>query len=259
MGNVQLARASASQNAAVVAMAKGFGRYGPMEEKTVRTAEVTGDELSYLRQRREMLRSMTPEQALQVIEFHDGLNVFEAVALAKKQGKIIVPNDVHDRILTEIDKDYTAWTGTSVIYEKPDTSFKDKVVYSWKHDDVQHSVTFNVPKQFRRKKNCALVVEYPDFEFASLGDNRFELKVAEGYVSLLEHFPKASDKWYEYDERFRIPIGNPGDKGKSRRCLWRRDGGYVGLVARGGGGWDGVRRYAGLDGGPSGALGVAVF
>jgi hypothetical protein len=241
-------------------MASKFGRYGPMEEKAVRKAEVTGDELSYLRQRREMLRSMTPEQALQVIEFHEGLNAFEALELAKKQGKVIVPNDVHDRIFTETDKVYRAWTGTAVIYEKPDAPFKDKVVYAWKHGGMQYFVTFNVPQQFIGKTNCALVVEHPDFDLVSLGDNNFRLKADEGSLNLIEHFPKETHMWYAYDKKFRIPTGNPRNAEESRRRLWRTDGEHVGLVAR-------VNDYnlgygredVGLNGWPSLGFGVAVF
>ncbi|MEW6035065.1 MAG: hypothetical protein AB1529_00490 [Candidatus Micrarchaeota archaeon] len=103
---------------------KRFGRYKPEDHATVRPAQLRGDELGHLRQKRELLRSMSPEQAMQVIEFHQGLNVFEALALAKKERKILVPNYVLDRILTETDDavffgNYPVWTGTAVVYEAP--------------------------------------------------------------------------------------------------------------------------------------------
>ncbi|NYZ73657.1 hypothetical protein H0O00_00785 [Candidatus Micrarchaeota archaeon] len=217
MGNIQIARAPAIRNAATVAMANRFGKYGPMEEKAVRNVEVAGDELSYLRQRCEMLRSMTPEQAFSVIESHKGLNVSEALELAKREKKLIVPNDVHDRILTETDSRYVAWTGTAVIYEVPDKPFGEKVIFNWNVDNAQYTATFDVPQQFIGKTNCVLVVEYPDFGFVGLGDNRFQLKAAEGAVSLIEHFPKKSNEWYEYDERFRIPTGSPKKEANSTR------------------------------------------
>ncbi|NYZ74496.1 hypothetical protein H0O00_05105 [Candidatus Micrarchaeota archaeon] len=215
----------------VVAMANRFARYKPETERTVRKVEVSGDELSYLRQRCEMLRSMTPEQALQVIEFHKDLNAFQALDLAKREKKLIVPNDVHDRILTETDKKYTVWTGTLVIYEAPDKSFGEKVVFDSEFNKP-YTVSFEVPEKFRGKRNCALVVEHPDFEFVYSGNNRFELKTAEGHVSLLEYFPKASKEWYEYDERFRIPVGEPKRINRSLRRLYRNYAEYIGSLLR---------------------------
>jgi hypothetical protein len=241
-----------------------------MDEIPTRKAEVSGDELSYLRKRREMLRSMTPKQALQVIEFHDGLYMFQALDLARKEKKLIVPNDVHDRILTETKADYHAWTGTVVIYEAPDKPFKDKVVFfDFGHDiiwgrfrNVQVSFSFDVPQQFRGKKNCALVVEHPDFELIPLGDNNFQLKAAEGRVSLLEHFPKQAGKWHNYDKKFRIPVDSQEQRDDSTRYLWRPGAGHVDLVARSCGYdvyGDSRRRYVVFDVKPQGTYGVAVF
>jgi hypothetical protein len=243
-------------------MASKFGRYGPMDEIPTRKAEVSGDELSYLRKRREMLRSMTPKQALQVIEFHDGLYMFQALDLARKEKKLIVPNDVHDRILTETKADYHAWTGTVVIYEAPDKPFKDKVVFAWDNNAVQHQLMFNVPQQFIGKTNCVLVVEHPDFDLVSLGDNNFQLKAAEGRVSLLEHFPKQAGKWHNYDKKFRIPVDSQEQRDDSTRYLWRPGAGHVDLVARSCGYdvyGDSRRRYVVFDVKPQGTYGVAVF
>ncbi|NYZ74128.1 hypothetical protein H0O00_03220 [Candidatus Micrarchaeota archaeon] len=245
-------------DAPVLAMAKGFGRYKPEEEKPVRKVEVSGDELSYLRRRREMLRSMTVEQILQVIEFHKDLNVFQALKLAKKQGKFIVPNYILDRILTETGKRHNAWTGTAVIYETPDKPFAEKVVYSWDDANVQYFVTFEVPQPFRGKTNCILVVEHPDFDIVSLGDNNFQLKAAEGSVSLLERFPKKRGDWYGYDKTFRIPVGRPKQTGDSSRRLWRVNYEYVGLVSLDCRDYGG-RRGVDLNYAPSLAFGVALF
>ncbi|MDD5172001.1 MAG: hypothetical protein PHF60_03105 [Candidatus ainarchaeum sp.] len=253
-----------AKQSAVLAMARGFRRYGPEEERAVRTIKVQGDELSYLRQRREMLRSMTPEQALQVIEFHNGLNVFQAFDLAKRTGKLIVPNDVIDRILTETDKRVVTLTGTAAIYEAPGMPFGDTVTYAWKTGaDVQYSFTFDVPRQFRGRTDCTLVVEHPDFELVPVpsGNNSFELKAAEGSVSLLKRFPKGTRQWYECNERFGIPVGNPKKAGVSTRYFWRQNNGYISLVTRGYGYYGDyeVRRGVGLDGAPSNGLGVALF
>jgi hypothetical protein len=111
-----------------------FGKYKPEEGQIVRTAEISGVELEQLRRKREFLRSITPEQALQVIEFHhenEKLNLFEALALAKRDGKILVPNYVIDQILTETNaKTSTLWTGTFVIYTAPERAFREKIGFS---------------------------------------------------------------------------------------------------------------------------------
>ena len=196
-----------------------------------------------------------------------GVPIWDALAKAKERGKIIVPNSVHDRMLVEtnhwgtpgIKAGYSAWTGTAIIYEKPDTPFGDSVVYSWECDKVNYSITFNIPEQFRGKANCALVVEHPDFELVSLGNNSYELKADEKSISLLENFPKETQKWYHYDERFRIPVGEPlnvQQADNTVRYLWRIAGSYIGLLVRclDVGGRQGVDVYR-----PSNALGVHVI
>ncbi|NYZ73836.1 hypothetical protein H0O00_01715 [Candidatus Micrarchaeota archaeon] len=256
-------------------MANRFKRYKPEEEKVVRKVEVSGDELSYLRQRREMLRSMTTEQVLQVMEFHKDLNIFEALELAKKQGKLIVPNDVHDRILVETDKSYTAWTGTAVIYEAPNVPFTDNVSYAWEDGKMQYSISFDVPQQFIGKRNCALVVEHPDFEIRRiskdmaeghndfelipLGNNNFQLKAAEESVSLLEQFPKKNvfGQRYRCDRKFRIPIDDPKEHNRSTRYLFRHNAECVDFISRNTAGYEG-RRFVTFQP-PSTGLGVAVF
>src|SRR3989338_2522399 len=71
-----------------------FGRYKDLERHEVRKLEVTGQSFSERVQKaREMLGSMIPEQVKQVMEFYRDLTVFEALALAQREGKLIVPND----------------------------------------------------------------------------------------------------------------------------------------------------------------------
>jgi hypothetical protein len=235
---------------------KRFGRYKQEPEHCARPAEVVGGELRKLRQRRELLRGMSPKQALQVIEFHNDLNVFEALALAKKEGKILVPNYVHDRILTETKERYSAWTGTCVIYEAPDKPFGEKVVYRWEdYNGIGYSIRLAVPEHLRGKTNCALVIEHPDFGIVVMGNSTYELEADEKTIALIENFPKESGKWHEFDERFRIPVGSQKRKNKSLRRLWRLDDSYLGPVARGF--YD--RRVAFLIYGPSVGYGVAVF
>src|SRR3989338_9993344 len=108
------------------------------------------------RKTREMLRSMTPEKLLEVIKLRNNLTLFEALDLAK-QGYLIVPNDIYDRILMEARDEvlkqlYGTWTrtGTLVIYEKPDKPFGEFVEFD--------GIRFSVPKQLQGKVNCALAL-----------------------------------------------------------------------------------------------------
>jgi len=198
-----------------------------------------------------------------------GVTAWDALAEAKKQGKVIVPNSVHDRMLVETEhwkKDsikagYAAWTGTAIIYEAPDTPLGEKVVFKWEDDDVEYSLEFVVPERFRGKENCALLINHPDFEIVPLTGraNSYEIKVAdESAIRIVENFGKESQKWYKYDEKTRVPVGDPLDVQQADntvRYLWRRAGTYCGLLARG---YVGGRQGVDADGGPSVGLGVHV-
>ncbi|MEW6035725.1 MAG: hypothetical protein AB1529_03875 [Candidatus Micrarchaeota archaeon] len=233
-----------------ITLAQGrFGRYKKDNAQPIRQAETSGDELQELRQLREMLRSMTPEQAIQVIEFRRGLNAFEA--LAKREGALIVPNFVHDRILTETDYAflsknyplYPVWTGTAVLYKPGGKPFGKRFVFSWREDDARYSVSYNVPHRFQGRKDCVLVVEHPDFELVPIGNNRFKFIASPDSVHLLDDFPPkpvpiGSLHYFPFDERFRIPAGTETSLSAYSRCLSRQNGGYIGLIAR---------RYAGRD------------
>ncbi len=224
---------------------KRFGRYKQEDHAIVRPAQLSGDGLEQLRRKRELLRSMTPEQALQVIEIHQGLNLFEALVLARKEGKILVPNYVIDRILTRTGVDdfkrimsrprgtISGWTGTAIIYEHPGKSFGECVAYKRNDPDVQYSVYVTIPQRFRGKKGCALVVEHPDFDVVGLGSNSYELKADERSFHLLERFPATRGLVHRYNRTYRIPVGpDTFEVGETRtRVLWRADN-YVGAVAR---------------------------
>jgi len=185
------------------------------------------------------------EKVETLVTDENGVPAWEAIERANKEGKIIIPNCVHDRMLvetehwekTEIKAGYSAWTGTGVIYESPDKPFGDRVVFGWKDKQLQYSVSFSVPKQFQGKRDSVLVVEHPDFVFETTGRYQFRLKVRdENLIHLLENFPK-ENKFYHYDERFRIPIGKKLDGQQvndSMKYLWRvESASYVGLLARG--------------------------
>ena len=269
-----------------------FRRYGSMQPQAVRQADVTGQSyIEQARKARQMLREMTPAKALEVIEFRQGLNLFQALALAKREGMLIVPNDVHDRILMEttdqryLEQNYPVWTGTLIIYEEPDVPFGNKVVFQ--------GLTFIVPEQFQGKVNCALVIEHPDFElvdrelvassrptnpsgfvvhFSSprkigdlpkgqteLGNNRYELKVADENIHLIEQFPNI-DGWYMLHAETGISHGRMVNESSDSRCLYRlNNSSYLGPVVRGYDYFfDDGRRDVGLYLRPSGGSGVAL-
>jgi len=257
-----------------------FKRYGPMDSHKVRTPDVQGQTfVEQVKRTRQMLREMTSEQVKQVIEFHRDLTFFEAVALAKREGRLIVPNDVHDRILNEaydevyLRQNYPIWTGTLVIYEKPNKPFGRRIVFGWKDDNhVNYSISFTVPEQFRGKSDCALVIEHPDFEILEiskdrdsksrdfdlidLGNNRYEIKLIDvANIHLIESFP-GKDDWYKPHQG--IPQGEPVRESKKARYLWRSNTAYISPVARGFYDFDVIGQYVLLGVGPSGGFGVAV-
>ena len=217
----------------VASASRGFRRYCPMTQQQVRSLKVNGNELDRLRQKLVLLREMSPDQARQAIDFRAlKLNFFEALELAKSEGKILVPNDVIDRILTETNAKLP-WhrTGTLVIYEAPGKPFGEKVV----HSDVVNfntTISFEVPLQFRGKTDCALVIEHPDFELVSQGDNH-EIRVDDtSKIHPFEHFPTTRGTWHSYDKKFRIPTGETVQESDNARLLWRLGGCYIGSFNR---------------------------
>ena len=242
-----------------------FGRYKQEPSHEVRQPIAKAKTLiEELRARREMLRSLDPEKAKTIIEFTGKMNFFEALALAQREGRLIVPNDVHDKILNEttdikfLNQLYGnwVWTGTLIIYEKPDTQFGKQVVFQ--------GITLTVPEQFQGKANCALVVEHPDFELNELGKNMYEIKVSDENVHLVENFPRRNNLWSKYNEKFRIPVGkevNYIENDNTIRCFWRQAGKCIGPLGRGrdvrGGGYG--RRDVNADDDWSVDLGVALF
>ena len=237
---------------------KLFGRYKPEPTHKVREQEVVGNRQEAIRRTREMLRSMTAEQLLQVIEFHPNLDFFEALAFAKREGKLIVPNDIHDKILTEIEdiklleRLYGSWkwTGTLVIYEEPEKKFGKKVTFTFTSENEVYFISFKIPKQFRGKRNCALVMDHPDFEILEISkkpsmwsrifdrnklkrNNEYEVKpVEDATIHLIENFPKRDD-WYNPHPETKIPQGEPVEKSEKARHSLRLGWSYVGLLLRG--------------------------
>ncbi len=171
-----------------------------------------------------------------------GLTAWDAIIKAKQEGKIIIPNQVHDRMLVEtnfyetpgIKEGYWSWTGTLVIYTKPNTSFNDKLVYNTADNvNVHYSFIVDIPQQYIGKINSALIINHSDFDILSLGNNQYKLQLNEN-IFLLENFPKQTENWYNYDKQFRIPIGEPiKNQDNFMRYLWKVNSNYIGLLVRG--------------------------
>ena len=206
---------------------------------------------------------MKPEDVLNMITVYPKLNVFEALALAKREGALIVPNVIHDRILNEtrnLDffRNYSVWTGTMIIYESPGKVFEETLVHVWNHNDVQYSISFNIPDKFRGNEGCALVVEHPDFDLVHIGNNHYELKVAdENMIHLVDHFPSVSGEWWQCEELFGIPTGS-SIFDSDKRQLFRTSNSHISLLVRDGADCDLGRDVDAYDG-PSDRLGVAVI
>ena len=221
-----------------------FGKYKKEESAVIRQADISGDMLDELRRKREMLKSMTPEQAKQVIEFRKYYNVFEAISLAKTEGKLIAPNFVHDRILAETDDlrylrtNYPALAGTLIIHEAPGKPFGKRISYEWNLDmfhrcETMISVSFDVPLRFRGEKDCALKIDYPDFDLVPSSDNAYALIADSSKIHLHKRFPSESGRFYRYQEKCRLPAEGALDSDcEPSRRLWRDDGCAIGVIVR---------------------------
>ena len=169
-----------------------FRRFSPEVAQSVRRPDITNQ--SYLEQAkkaRQMLREMKPGQVLQMIEVHKDLEFVDALELAKRENKIIIPNYAAAKILeilryqeNDPRPSFMLWSGTLIIYEKPDEPFEDKIVFTWQHASIYYTIVFDIPEQFRGKRNCALVVEHPDFVLTKIDDNHFlSLSIASLVIS----------------------------------------------------------------------------
>jgi hypothetical protein len=190
---------------------KRFDRYKDEKPVGVRKPEVMGDELDELRHKRELLRSMGPHEALQVLEFHK-LDFYSGLQLAKKENKILVPNYVMDRIFAETDADVQSWTGTVLAYSK-ESEFT-----------TLYGVGFEIeiPRRFR-DKSFAFLVEYPDFELIPRSYGGYEIRIPDKRrIIPIDEFP-AGDGWFGYDDKSRIPTYPRLEQSQDSRFLLRGD------------------------------------
>ena len=233
-----------------------FGRYKPEPPKELREAVITSTPLDKLRARRESLKLLSPEQALAQMKLHPNLTLFEALELTQKEGKLIVPNIVHDGILNGTEEKYAVWTGTLIIYERPNQPFGKNVTFAWTDGVVPYSVTFEVPESLRGRVNCAIVLEYPDFELVRTGERSYQIKLTEGAeIHLAEDFPVKSGRYLQNE--LGIPHGKTVKESPEARYLLREgSSSYAGLLGRGGD-YDGWGQYVIACYRASGGLGVA--
>ena len=197
----------------------GFGKRDGIKEEPIHT-NLAPDKLTSLRTLRETLKTADPEQVRRMMEITKRMTLFEAVALARETGRLIVSNFVHDGVLTRTDAMYRVRTGTLIIYEAPNQPFGEFVVFE--------QTKFAVPAKFRGLKNCALAVEYPDFDLKSTG----ELIVPdEKTIHLITQFP-IKDGWYLTHAETGIPCGRQEATNENARFLDRLNEPYLGLLVR---------------------------
>ncbi len=211
-----------------VQAASRFKSFRPSTEgpQPLRELQVVEDNLQRLRAKREMLKSMTPEQAFNAIEWHTTpMTMLEAISLAEETGKLIVPNSILDGILNKTKfRVPTVRTGTMIVYEAPGKPFGSSVIHI--------GLGFSVPEQFRRKTDCALVVEYPDFELVRLGRGNLQFVVPdERRLHLIEQI-STQRSWHIPDCEFGIPCGTVTSESQAARNFWRLTSSYLGLLAR---------------------------
>ena len=170
-------------------------------------------------------------------------------ALSLSNGRAMLSNSQVDEIL----KDEKArlqykdalpmWTGTIIVYEKAGVPFGTTIKGGG-------GVTFDIPKKYQGKKDCAIVIESPNYSLT-------KTRLTATKTSLIENFPKKNG-WYLPDSAHGIPQGKEAkDSDKNARYLWRNNTDSIVPIARGFVGSSGdVLRYVSAGRDFSGRLGV---
>lgn len=224
-----------------------FGKYKKDRIEEIRRPEVHGTEMDFLRKKRELLKALTPEQALSMIEIHEELTLIEALEKAKREAKVIVPNIVIDRILKRRHciEFNMGITGTACVYEATGVQFKSVVEhypYSGKLGWV-----YEVPHEFIGVKDAILVAEHPDFTFRRSGHL---IKLESEKMTLIRDFRNFDSgksyrtrmHWHIPDPVFGIPVGpyaSSSDSSARRLVLDSQGLCFVGMAIRysNAGGW----------------------
>ncbi len=204
-------------------------KHDPEGPHQVRRPQIVGNELERLHHLRAMLKQMPPEAAYEMIEFHHNLTLFEAVALAKETGKLMVPNIVLGNILAKTKLSLPrVWSGTMLIFD----SIPDDAPYSFR------SIVFKAPDSFHGlTRSSALVVEHPDFDLVTLEPDqnyadKYKLSVQdETQLHAMPNFYRR-DGICTTDAEFGLPNNIRFEDGSDTVHVTGPLFGYIGLVRR---------------------------
>lgn len=194
------------------------------------------------RQKREMLKGMSADQLMQVLEFHDNMSFFDALGYADSQGKVIAPNICVNKLFR--DRSSEMWTGTAIVSEIPGKPFGNRVTFAtsgtW---DNPYTLSFEVPDDFSGRENCAIIMEHPDFRIVKLGEAEYFLEADRKDMAIIEGYPaKRKSSWtvrFVTDPGFGIPCGDTEEFIIARKAFNSpaiqfngEDNPYVGAVCR---------------------------
>ena len=139
---------------------------------------------------------------------------------ASRNGERLASNNEVDNILMSGLSHLTGrsiLTGTISVYQSPNTPFGERIVYE--------GIAFNVPQEFQKLSNAALVLESPSIkDGVIMGKN----------IRVVTDFP-VEFGCYQIDESTGIPHGSMADTSERQaRYLWRADSGIHAVVRSGG-------------------------
>ena len=156
---------------------------------------------------------MTLPQTSIAKNYSTGVDFFDALSLSN--GRAMLSNSQVDEILKDEKarlqyKDaFPMWTGTIIVYEKAGVPFGTTI-------KGRDGVTFDIPKKYQGKKDCAIVIESPNYSLT-------KTRLTATKTSLIENFPKKNG-WYLPDSAHGIPQGKEAkDSDKNARYLWRNN------------------------------------
>ncbi len=201
--------------------------------------------------------------------FSSGLPADEAIMKTTAAGVVMASNASLSKALDGSSKEwettreaiiFPCWSGTMTAYVEPGKTFRESSERIASIDNAHYIVytdlqtdqrwLFRIPEDYLDKRDSILVVEHPNFQLISEGNDRI---VCAAFVDLVEKFPVANG-WHKGDTKYDIPHG-PTNSYPARYL--RRIEKRVGLAARVHGDYF-RRQLVGLFDQPSYRLGVVV-
>ena len=153
-----------------------------------------------------------------------GGNLFEALRIAGKEGKMMLSFLQWKRILEdpELFKEYKsalpAWSSTGIAYGAPGEELGKRIVY--------HELAVEIPKEYQKSKNTALI--FPNLRIEKDSTGLYHVNTAE--IDVIGGFP-SENGWYILDSKYALPCGRETEKSdQSALYLWRRDTQHVSAV-----------------------------